>query len=199
MTDDLIEAHGSCAKLMPYLHLPVQSGSDRILKGMNRQHTADEYIRLIERFRAARPDILISGDFIVGFPGEEDSDFEATMALVDEVNYGQAYSFKYSARPGTPAAERAFISAGIANARLQRLQAVLTRQQRALQEAMVGKEVDVLLERTGRLAGQMVGKSQHLHAVHIVAPDAKPGDMVRARITHSETNSLGGELTESPL
>ncbi|HHI70210.1 MAG TPA: tRNA (N6-isopentenyl adenosine(37)-C2)-methylthiotransferase MiaB, partial [Rhodobacteraceae bacterium] len=110
MSDDLIAAHGECEKLMPYLHLPVQSGSDKVLKGMNRQHTAEEYIRLIERIRAARPDILISGDFIVGFPGEEDEDFEATMDLICEVNYGQAYSFKYSARPGTPAAERAFVS-----------------------------------------------------------------------------------------
>jgi tRNA-2-methylthio-N6-dimethylallyladenosine synthase len=194
MSDDLIAAHGECEKLMPYLHLPVQSGSDKVLKGMNRQHTAEEYIRLIERIRAARPDILISGDFIVGFPGEEDADFAATMDLVHEVNYGQAYSFKYSARPGTPAAERSFVSAEVANVRLQQLQALLTRQQRALQEAMVGQEVDVLFEKKGRLAGQMIGKSQHLHAVHVAGPDLQAGEIRRVRVVNSETNSLGGEL-----
>jgi len=194
MTDDLIAAHRECDKLMPYLHLPVQSGSDKVLKGMNRQHTAEHYIRLIERIRTARPDILISGDFIVGFPGEEDADFEATMDLVREVNYGQAYSFKYSARPGTPAAERSFVSAEVANARLQQLQALLTKQQRALQEAMVGQEVDVLFEKKGRLAGQMIGKSQHLHAVHVTGPDLQAGDIRRVRVVKSETNSLGGEL-----
>ncbi|WP_457648550.1 tRNA (N6-isopentenyl adenosine(37)-C2)-methylthiotransferase MiaB [Profundibacter sp.] len=194
MSDDLIAAHGECEKLMPYLHLPVQSGSDKVLKGMNRQHTAEHYIRLIERIRAARPDILISGDFIVGFPGEEDADFEATMDLIREVNYGQAYSFKYSARPGTPAAERSFVSAEVANARLQQLQALLTKQQRALQEAMVGQEVDVLFEKKGRLAGQMIGKSQHLHAVHVAGPDLQAGDIRRVRVVNSETNSLGGEL-----
>ncbi len=194
MADDLIAAHGECEKLMPYLHLPVQSGSDKVLKGMNRQHTAEHYIRLIERFRAARPDILISGDFIVGFPGEEDADFEATMDLIREVNYGQAYSFKYSARPGTPAAERAFVDADVANDRLQRLQALLTTQQRTLQEAMVGQEVKVLFEKKGRLAGQMIGKSQHLHAVHAVAKDVEIGEIRRVRIINSETNSLGGEL-----
>ncbi len=194
MSDDLIAAHGECEKLMPYLHLPVQSGSDKVLKGMNRQHTAEHYIRLIERIRAARPDILISGDFIVGFPGEEDEDFEATMDLIREVNYGQAYSFKYSARPGTPAAERSFVSAEVANARLQQLQALLTKQQRALQEAMVGQEVDVLFEKKGRLAGQMIGKSQHLHAVHVAGPDLQAGEIRRVRVVNSETNSLGGEL-----
>jgi len=165
-----------------------------VLKGMNRQHTAEQYIRLIERFRDARPDILISGDFIVGFPGEEDADFAATMDLIREVNYGQAYSFKYSARPGTPAAERAFVDADVANARLQKLQALLTTQQRALQEAMVGQEVKVMFEKQGRLAGQMIGKSQHLHAVHAVAKDVKIGDIRRVRIINSETNSLGGAL-----
>ncbi len=194
MSDDLIAAHGECEKLMPYLHLPVQSGSDKVLKGMNRQHTAEHYIRLIERIRAARPDILISGDFIVGFPGEEDEDFEATMDLIREVNYGQAYSFKYSARPGTPAAERSFVSAEVANDRLQQLQALLTKQQRALQETMVGQEVDVLFEKKGRLAGQMIGKSQHLHAVHVAGPDLQAGEIRRVRVVNSETNSLGGEL-----
>jgi len=201
MTDDLIEAHGSCEKLMPYLHLPVQSGSDKVLKGMNRQHTAEQYIRLIERFREARPDILISGDFIVGFPGEEDADFQATMDLIREVNYGQAYSFKYSARPGTPAAERAFVAADVADARLQELQALLTKQQRALQEAMVGQEVKVLIEKAGRLNGQMIGKSQHLHAVHVAEPANNSrlsiGDICSIAVVRSEANSLGGELIQT--
>ncbi len=195
MADDLIEAHGNCAKLMPYLHLPVQSGSDRILKRMNRSHTADSYIRLIERLRAARPDLLLSGDFIVGFPEETEADFQATMQLIEEVRYGQAYSFKYSARPGTPAAERAQVDAVEADERLQRLQALLTRQQRQIQEQMVGRDVDVLFERAGRLPGQMAGKSQYLHAVHVTAPDAAPGDIARVRVVESGANSLGGRLT----
>ncbi len=194
MADDLIAAHGDCEKLMPYLHLPVQSGSDKVLKGMNRQHTAEKYIRLIERIRAARPDILISGDFIVGFPGEDDADFEATMDLVRQVRYGQAYSFKYSARPGTPAAERAFVAADVANERLQRLQALLTAQQQQLQQAMVGKEVKVLVEKKGRMAGQVIGKSEHLHAVHFTAPHLEIGEISRVRITDSKANSLGAEL-----
>ncbi|WP_113913491.1 tRNA (N6-isopentenyl adenosine(37)-C2)-methylthiotransferase MiaB [Roseovarius dicentrarchi] len=194
MSDDLIEAHGSCAKLMPYLHLPVQSGSDRILKRMNRSHTADSYIRLIERIRAARPDLLLSGDFIVGFPEETEADFHATLDLIAQVRYGQAYSFKYSTRPGTPAAERAQVDDAEASARLQRLQALLTRQQREIQDSMVGREVDVLVERAGRQPGQMVGKSQYLHAVHTMAPDAVAGDMLRVRVTGTSTNSLAGEL-----
>ncbi|SEK37357.1 tRNA-i(6)A37 thiotransferase enzyme MiaB [Roseovarius nanhaiticus] len=194
MGDDLIEAHGTCAKLMPYLHLPVQSGSDRILKRMNRSHTAESYIRLIERIRAARPDLLLSGDFIVGFPEETEADFQATLDLIEEVRYGQAYSFKYSTRPGTPAAERAQVDGAQATERLQRLQALLGRQQREIQESMVGREVDVLFERAGRQPGQMVGKSQYLHAVHAAAPDARPGDMARVRVTGSATNSLAGTL-----
>ncbi len=194
MGEDLIEAHGTCAKLMPYLHLPVQSGSDRILKRMNRSHTSDSYVRLIERIRAARPDLLLSGDFIVGFPEETEADFQATLDLIEEVRYGQAYSFKYSTRPGTPAAERAQVDSAEASERLQRLQALLTRQQREIQESMVGREVDVLFARAGRQAGQMVGKSQYLHAVHAEAPDAAPGDMARVRITGSATNSLAGEV-----
>ncbi|MCK8483550.1 tRNA (N6-isopentenyl adenosine(37)-C2)-methylthiotransferase MiaB [Aliiroseovarius sp. S2029] len=194
MTDDLIEAHGTCAKLMPYLHLPVQSGSDKILKRMNRSHTADSYLRLIERIREARPDILLSGDFIVGFPEEDDQDFEDTMALIREVKYGQAYSFKYSTRPGTPAAERALVDDAVATDRLHRLQALITEQQRAIQQSMVGKEVGVLFEKTGRLEGQMVGKSDHLHAVHVHAPDGQVGDLRRVRIVDSAPNSLAGEL-----
>ncbi|WP_417274840.1 tRNA (N6-isopentenyl adenosine(37)-C2)-methylthiotransferase MiaB [Celeribacter halophilus] len=193
MEDDLIAAHGDCDKLMPYLHLPVQSGSDRILKAMNRKHTAEEYIRLIERIRAARPDIAMSGDFIVGFPGETDQDFEDTMNLVREVGYGSAYSFKYSPRPGTPAAERddKMVDADVASERLYRLQELITEQQRAFQDAMIGREVSVLFERKGRLAGQMVGKSEYLHAVH-VTDDVAVGEIARVRIIESGPNSLAG-------
>ncbi|MFT6450931.1 MAG: tRNA-2-methylthio-N6-dimethylallyladenosine synthase [Halocynthiibacter sp.] len=194
MMDDLISLHADEPKLMPYLHLPVQSGSDRILKAMNRKHTAAQYTRLIERMRKARPDIMLSGDFIVGFPGETDADFEATMALVEEIKYGQAYSFKYSARPGTPAAEKPDVEAAIADERLQRLQALLTRQQKEVQASMVGRELDVLFEKPGKFEGQMVGKSQYLHAVHASAPGVVPGDIRKVRITEAVTNSLAGEL-----
>ncbi|MBL8561856.1 MAG: tRNA (N6-isopentenyl adenosine(37)-C2)-methylthiotransferase MiaB [Gemmobacter sp.] len=193
MDDDLIAAHAELPQLMPYLHLPVQSGSDRILKAMNRKHTAAEYLHLIGRIRAARPDILLSSDFIVGFPGETEEDFEATMDLVRQVHFGQAFSFKYSARPGTPAAEKPELPAEVADARLYRLQALITEQQRAAQQAMVGREVGVLYEKTGRLPGQMVGKSDHLHAVHVTDPSGQVGELVRVRITASSTNSLAAE------
>jgi len=194
MDSALIDAHASCDKLMPYLHLPVQSGSDRILKAMNRKHTAAEYIDLIARIRAARPDLLLSGDFIVGFPGETDQDFEETMALVRAVNYGQAYSFKYSTRPGTPAAEKPQIDDGLATERLHRLQALLTEQQRAAQDSMVGRDVSVLFEKKGRLAGQLIGKSEYLHAVHAIAPPEAIGEIRKVRIVESVTNSLRGAL-----
>ena len=194
MQDDLIEAHGSCAKLMPYLHLPVQAGSDKILKRMNRSHTAESYIRLIERIRAARPDILISGDFIVGFPEETEEDFQATLDLIEEVKYGTAYSFKYSTRPGTPAAERPQVDPAAADDRLQRLQALLNTQQREVQDSMVGREVGVLFEKPGRLPGQMVGKSDYLHAVHVADCPKEAGDLARVRIVSSGANSLAGEL-----
>lgn len=190
MTDDLIEAHGACKKLMPYLHLPVQSGSDKILKRMNRSHTAESYLRVIERIRAARPDILMSGDFIVGFPEETEEDFQATLDLIDEVKYGYAYSFKYSTRPGTPAAERAQVDAAEADERLQRIQALITRQQQEIQNAMVGRDAHVLVEKPGREAGQMLGKSEYLHAVHIENSDAAIGDIVPVRITEAKRNSL---------
>ena len=196
MADDLIAAHGEEAKLMPYLHLPVQSGSDRILKAMARKHTADQYLRLIEKIRAARPDMMMSGDFIVGFPGETDADFDATMDLIRAVNYGMAYSFKYSARPGTPAAEKTPVAAEVADARLQTLQALITSQQRAAQEAMVGREVSVLLEKAGRLPGQMVGKSDYLHAVH-VQTDLPVGEIARMRIVSSAPNSLAGAVLDA--
>lgn len=192
MEDDLIAAHGDEPKLMPYLHLPVQSGSDRILKAMNRKHTAEAYLRLIERIRAARPDILLSSDFIVGFPGETDQDFEDTLSLIRTVNYGMAYSFKYSARPGTPAAEKSEIDSAVADARLQVLQALITEQQRGMQTAMVGREVGVLYEKAGRETGQMIGKSDHLHAVFVNDPHGRVGEMVRVRILASSSNSLAG-------
>jgi len=193
MSDDLIVAHGECPKLMPYLHLPVQSGSDRILKRMNRGHTAESYVRLIERIRDARPDILISGDFITGFPGETEADFQATLDLVEEVRYGYAFSFKYSPRPGTPAAEREQLDEDVKSDRLRRLQALLTRQQRAAQDAMVGQRVKVLFEKPGRLPGQMVGKSDHLHAVHVAGSTAAPGDLRTVEIVESGPNSLAGQ------
>ena len=192
MEDDLIAAHGDEAKLMPYLHLPVQSGSDRILKAMNRKHTAEHYLQLIGRIRRARPDILLSSDFIVGFPGETDADFEDTLALIRAVGFGAAFSFRYSPRPGTPAAEKPAVDAATADARLQLLQALITDQQRAAQQAMVGREVGVLYEKPGRMPGQMVGKSDHLHAVHVTDPAGTPGELIRVRIVESSTNSLAG-------
>jgi tRNA-2-methylthio-N6-dimethylallyladenosine synthase len=194
MDDDLITAHGDCDKLMPYLHLPVQAGSDRILKAMNRKHTAEGYIRLIERIRAARPDLALSGDFIVGFPGETEEDFRQTLALVETVGYASAYSFKYSPRPGTPAAERGQVDPAEADDRLQRLQALLTRQQRATQDAMVGRKVSVLFEKPGRMAGQMTGKSEYLHAVHAEAAPDLAGQIARVEIVESGPNSLSGRL-----
>ncbi|MGA9436257.1 MAG: tRNA (N6-isopentenyl adenosine(37)-C2)-methylthiotransferase MiaB [Roseobacter sp.] len=190
MQDDLIEAHRDCPKLMPYLHLPVQSGSDKILKRMNRSHTAESYLRIIERLRAARPDILISGDFIVGFPEETEADFQATLNLIKKVRYGYAYSFKYSTRPGTPAAERAQVDPDEANERLQRIQALITEQQQEIQQSMVGRDLSVLVEKQGRFEGQMVGKSEYLHAVHIDNSTAKVGDIVPVRITEAKRNSL---------
>ena len=194
MDDALIDAHGTCGKLMPYLHLPVQSGSDRILKAMNRKHTADSYIRLIARIRAARPDLLLSGDFIVGFPGETEEDFEDTMALIREVHYGQAYSFKYSTRPGTPAAEKPQLPAEVMDDRLQRLQALLRDQQRASQAAMVGREVKVLFEKAGREPGQMIGKSEYLHAVYADAPAEVLGQVRAVKVVEDSPNSLKGVL-----
>ena len=194
MSDDLIAAHGEIPKLMPYLHLPVQSGSDKILKAMNRRHTADAYLRLIGRIRDARPDIAMSGDFIVGFPGETEADFEATMALCDAVGYGSAFSFKYSARPGTPAADRAEVPEDVKTDRLKRLQTLLTRDQRRFQDSQVGKKVAVLLEKTGRKEGQMVGKSPYLHAVHMDAPTSAIGSIVSARVVASMPNSLSATV-----
>jgi tRNA-2-methylthio-N6-dimethylallyladenosine synthase len=194
MDDALIDAHGTCDKLMPYLHLPVQSGSDKVLKAMNRKHTRVQYFALIERIRAARPDLLLSGDFIVGFPGETEADFEDTMDLVRTVGYGQAYSFKYSTRPGTPAAERAQVDEDVKLERLHRLQALLGDQQRAIQASMIGRTVKVLFEKKGRESGQMIGKSEYLHAVFADTTDVAIGDLRDVKIVKSESNSLGGEI-----
>ena len=193
MDDDLIAAHGDVPALMPYLHLPVQSGSDRMLRAMNRKHTAQDYLRLIERFRAERPDILVSSDFIVGFPGETEQDFTETLDLIRAVGFGAAFSFRYSARPGTPAAEKPPVAEDIANERLQRLQTLITDQQRASQLAMVGRRVGVLYEKPGRQPGQMMGKSDHLHMVHVNDPQGRVGELVQVQILASSANSLAGE------
>ena len=199
MQDDLIEAHGDVHKLMPYLHLPVQAGSDKILKAMNRKHTVDEYHALIERIRAARPDIALSGDFIVGFPGETEEDFQGTLDLCEKVRYGQAYSFKYSPRPGTPAADREHVPEDVKSERLKRLQDILARHQTEFQEQMVGKVLPVLLEKPGRLEGQMVGKSEYLHAVHLDAPKDLTGQVVNVQILRSDRNSLSGKIVQNGL
>jgi tRNA-2-methylthio-N6-dimethylallyladenosine synthase len=190
----LIDAHGKCTKLMPYLHLPVQSGSNRILKMMNRKHTREGYFSVVDSIRDARPDLLLSSDFIVGFPGETDEDFSDTLDLVRQVGYGQAYSFKYSSRPGTPAAEKVGIDPILANERLQELQTLLTSQQHAVQASMVGREVSVLFEKKGRSDGQLIGKSEYMHAVHAVAPEHMLGQIIPVRITKNMTNSLTAEI-----
>ena len=190
----LIDAHRDLKKLMPYLHLPVQAGSDRILKAMNRRHTAADYLRLVERIRAARPDIALSGDFIVGFPGETDADFEATMQLVEDVGYAQAFSFKYSPRPGTPGAERSdHVPEPVKAQRLERLQALLRSQQQAFAESCVGKTVDVLLEKPGRKPGQLIGRSPWLQSVILDAKSSQIGDSVDVRIVQTGANSLFAE------
>ncbi|MFK5996533.1 MAG: tRNA (N6-isopentenyl adenosine(37)-C2)-methylthiotransferase MiaB [Rhodobacterales bacterium] len=194
MDDDLIAAHGDTEKLMPYLHLPVQSGSDKILKAMNRHHTAQDYLSVIERIRAARNDIALSGDFIVGFPGETEADFQATLDLCKAVKYGQAYSFKYSTRPGTPAAELDQVDEAEKSDRLRRLQKLLTEQQMEFQLSMVGKTLPVLLEKPARDPGQLVGKSEYLHAVHMDAAPELVGTIVQAKVTRTERNSLGAEI-----
>ena len=196
MTEGLIAAHGDVEKLMPFLHLPVQSGSDRILKAMNRSHSRDSYLRILDRVRTVRPDIAFSGDFIVGFPGETEDDFEDTMRLVREVGHAQAYSFKYSPRPGTPAADMADqIPMEIMDERLQRLQAQIVADQTAFNRNSVGKTCDVLLERPGKFDGQLIGKSPWLQSVHVLAPDLSIGNIVSVQITDSGPLSLKGEPT----
>ena len=192
MTDDLIAAHGDTPKLMPYLHLPVQAGSDRVLKAMNRRHTVDSYLRVIERIRATRPDIAISGDFITGFPGETEADFQATLALVREVRYASAYSFKYSPRPGTPAATAEQVPEQEKADRLARLQALLTEQQAEFQAGCVGRILSVLIEKPGRHPGQMVGRSPYLQAVHLDCDPGLAGRIIEVEITSAGPNSLAG-------
>jgi len=194
VTPGLVSCHAEVAKLMPYLHLPVQSGSNRLLKAMNRSHTAEGYLRTLERFRAARSDIAFSGDFIVGFPGETDADFEATLRLVDAVGYAQAYSFKYSPRPGTPAAAMdGQVAREVMDERLQRLQAALNRDQLAFNQARVGKRCAVLVERKGKKPGQWLGKSPWLQSVFFEG-EAALGDLVEVTLAAAGPHSLAGEL-----
>ena len=192
MKEGLIRAHAEIGKLMPFLHLPVQAGNDRILKAMNRSHSRDSYLRILDRVRAVRPDIALSGDFIVGFPGETEAEFRDTLSLVDAVGYAQCFSFKYSPRPGTPAAEMdGAVPEDVMDDRLQRLQAALNRDQAAFNAASVGKTCAVLIERKGKLPGQMLGKSPWLQSVHLTT-DAAIGDLVTVRIDSAGPNSLGG-------
>jgi len=194
MDEDLIAMHGNEEKLMPFLHLPVQSGSDSILAAMNRQHGHDFYREIVARIRAARPDIALSSDFIVGFPGESDKDFEATMDLVRDVGYAQAFSFKYSARPGTPASSaKVQVPEDVKDARLQALQRLILDQQDAFNAACVGRDIPVLFEKTGRKPGQAIGKSPYLQAVHVDHADHLIGSIQTLRITQALSNSLKGE------
>ena len=194
MEDSLIEAHRDLDVLMPYLHLPVQSGADRILKAMNRKHKAEDYLRLIERIRTARPDIAMSGDFIVGFPGETDADFEDTMRLVREVGYAQAFSFKYSARPGTPGAEmKNHVEEHVKDERLQRLQALLGEQQRNFVASLQGTVMDALIEKPGRNPGQIVARSPWLQPVILDESAGKIGDIIKVRINSVNPTSLFAE------
>jgi tRNA-2-methylthio-N6-dimethylallyladenosine synthase len=199
MDDELVAAHSDLDCLMPYLHLPVQSGSDTILKAMNRRHTSDDYLRLIDRIRATRPDIAMSGDFIVGFPGETAADFAATMTLIERVGYASAFSFKYSARPGTPAAERSDqIPEDVKSERLMQLQALLREQQAAFNRSRVGMTMEVLVERTGRHQGQVLGRSPWLQAVDLDGPEGLIGTIVRVSIDAARQNSLAGRLVAAP-
>jgi tRNA-2-methylthio-N6-dimethylallyladenosine synthase len=195
MDEALIEAHAELPQLMPYLHLPVQSGSDKILRAMNRAHTAESYLRLIEKIRVARPDIAMSGDFIVGFPGERDADFEATLELVRQVGYAAAFTFKYSRRPGTPAAALpGQVAEEVKDERLARLNALIDDQQRAFNAAQVGKVLPVLFEKPGRHPGQLSGRSPYLQAVHCEGPDRLIGQIVPVRIDVANKMSLAGVL-----
>jgi tRNA-2-methylthio-N6-dimethylallyladenosine synthase len=191
MQQELIEAHRDIEILMPYLHLPVQAGSDRILKAMNRQHTAEDYHELVGKIRKARPDIALSGDFIVGFPGESDADFDATMKLVEDVSYAQAYSFKYSPRPGTPGAElEDQVPEAVKTERLSRLQALLGSQQKEFNHSFVGRDMAILLEKTGRSEDQLIGRSPWLQSVIIDASIGNIGDIVNVTISRAGPHSL---------
>ncbi len=197
MDEDIIAAHGEIEKLMPFLHLPVQAGSDRVLKAMNRSHTVESYLRLLERFRAARPDLALSGDFIVGFPGESEAEFAQTLQLVDAVGYAQAYSFKYSPRPGTPAATMdGQIAPEIMDERLQRLQAAINRDQLAFNQRSIGRTCQVLVERRGKHAGQWLGKSPWLQSVWFEG-DGAIGDLVEVELVQAGPNSMQGRVREA--
>jgi tRNA-2-methylthio-N6-dimethylallyladenosine synthase len=198
MDDDLIEAHGEVKELMPYLHLPVQSGSNKILKAMNRKHSVESYLDSIAKVRKARPDIALASDFIVGFPGETEQDFEDTMELVRAVGYAGAYSFKYSKRPGTPASEMyGQVASDVADDRLQRLQALILEQQRAFNAAKVGETFDVLFTGKGRNEGQILGRSPWLQSVHVAGPEQLIGQLHSVRIIGTMPNSLTGELVSA--
>ncbi len=197
MTDDLIAAHRDLPQLMPFLHLPVQSGSNRILAAMNRKHSRDDYFRIIERVREARPDIALSSDFIVGFPGESDADFRDTMDLIDKVGFAQCYSFKYSKRPGTPGAELDDLTPeSVKDERLQELQKLLDRQAKDHLAQSIGQTMDILVEKPARKFGQLVGRSPYLQSVHIMATSDLIGSVVPVRITSTGTYSLNGEIAD---
>lgn len=200
MQEDLLKAHGELDVLMPYLHLPVQAGSDRILKAMNRKHSAAEYIDIMERLRNYKPDIAISGDFIVGFPGETEDDFEATMRLVETVFYSSAYSFKYSQRPGTPAAgSDEQVLEEVKAERLARLQGLLNAQRRSFNDITVGKIFDVLLERDGKFEGQRLGRSPYMQAVHVEGAHGLRDELVSVEIVESGNNSVAGRLVQAKM
>ncbi|WP_341910336.1 tRNA (N6-isopentenyl adenosine(37)-C2)-methylthiotransferase MiaB [Ferrovibrio terrae] len=195
MDDDLIAAHGEVAGLMPFLHLPIQAGSDAVLKAMNRGHRAEDYLRIVEKLRAARPDIALSGDFITGFPGESDTDFEQTLELVRAARYAAGYSFKYSARPGTPGSLLARqVPDAVSSERLYALQALLQEQSAAFNRACEGRVLDVLFDRPGKLPGQLIGRSQYLQAIYVSDPSLRIGDFLPVTITGGYANSLAGEI-----
>ena len=194
MDDDLIAAHGEVPQLMPFLHLPVQSGSDRILEAMNRKHDVATYLKLIDRLRAARPDLALSSDFIVGHPGESDADFAETLNLVSRVGFAQAYSFKYSPRPGTPAAAHEQLPEAVRSERLQSLQQLLGAQQRAFNVASIGQTQEVLVERAGQRPGQLLGRGPYMQSVHFEGPDRLFGTIARVQITEGLGNSLAGRI-----
>jgi len=196
MDDDLIDAHGTVPQLMPFLHLPVQSGSDRILAAMNRKHTGDDYRRLIDRLRARQPDLALSSDFITGFPGETDQDFADTLRLINDIGFAQAYSFKYSARPGTPAAslDSRQVDEKVKDERLQAVQQLLNAQQVAFNQTMIGRTLSVLFDRVGKLDGQLLGRSAYMQSVYVQAPARLMGQMVEVHVTGAYANSLSGHV-----
>jgi tRNA-2-methylthio-N6-dimethylallyladenosine synthase len=199
MDEELIQAHGELEKLMPYLHLPVQSGSDSILAAMNRGHTSDHYRALVDKIRSSRPDIALSSDFIVGFPGESDADFQATLTLIEDVSYAQAFSFKYSPRPGTPGATMpGAIEEDVKSERLAELQSLLAKQQKSFNDDCRGKKMSVLFEKSGRHAGQIVGRSPYLQAVYVSGPTSLIGQIGQVKVTEIKPNSLAADLLDSP-